>query len=406
MTQQFGTRLRLDAPLAAGTEIMIEWRYVSCAARSRDVGGGSMDSKEALHDQSQTQNSQSQAGKTGMSESAASYVQAERLAPPGQSVNPFAPDDGRYVTLEEYWARWYENPYPDIDVSYEWNNGRLEAKPLPNEPQLDLYNWFLDLLRRYISTYPIAKLINLETGFVLTIEDPAEPSGQREAVRKPDIGVILNSNPVPWGGIDQRHFDGVCDLVVEAVSDSTPAEVLRDTEEKRRDYALAGVKEYYILDPGGEHMRFYRLIPGGEYEEIQPDAEGVIGSDVLPGLQFRLEEMERQPNLEELALNDVYSGYVIPKFQIAVTKSETEAQRADAEAAARQAEVAARRAAEKRTEEEAQRADAEAAARQAEVAARQAAEQRAEEEAAARREGDEQIRAMAEELDRLRRQSS
>ncbi len=386
-----------------------------------------MDSKEALHNQSQTQNSPSQAGKTGMSESAAPYVQAERLAPPGQSVNPFAPDDGRYVTKEEYWAKWYENPYPDIDVSYEWNNGRLEAKPLPNEPQLDLYNWFLDLLRRYISTYPIAKLINLETGFVLTIEDPAEPSGQREAVRKPDIGVILNSNPVPWGGVDQRHFEGVCDMVVEAVSDSTPAEVLRDTEEKRRDYALAGVKEYYILDPSREHMRFYRLIAGGRYEEIQPDAEGVIGSDVLPGLQFRLEETERQPDLEELALNDVYSGYVIPKFQIAVTKSEAEAQRADAEAAARQAEAAARqaaeqrteeekqradaeaaarRAAERRTEEEAQRADAEAAARQAEAAARQAAEQRAEAESAARREADEQRRAMAEELDRLRRQSS
>ena len=365
-----------------------------------------MDSKEALHNQSQTQNSPSQAGKTGMSESAASYVQAERLAPPGQCVNPFAPDDGRYVTKEEYWAKWYENPYPDIDVSYEWNNGRLEAKPLPNEPQLDLYNWFLQLLLRYLSTRNIAKLINLETGFVLTIEDPAEPSGQREAVRKPDIGVILNSNPVPWGGIDQRHFEGVCDMVVEAVSDSTPAEVLRDTEEKRRDYALAGVKEYYILDPGSEHMRFYRLIPGGRYEEIQPDAEGVIGSDVLPGLQFRMEDMQRQPDLEELALNDVYSGYVIPKFQIAVTKSEAEAQRADAEAAARQA-------AEQRTEEEAQRADAEAAARlvaeqraeeeaqraDAEAAARQA-------EAAARREADEQIRAMAEELDRLRRQSS
>ena len=393
-----------------------------------------MDSKEALHNQSQTQNGPSQAGKTGMSESAAPYVQAERLAPPGQSVNPFAPDDGRYVTKEEYWAKWYENPYPDIDVSYEWNNGRLEAKPLPNEPQLDLYNWFLQLLLRYLSTRNIAKLINLETGFVLTIEDPAEPSGQREAVRKPDIGVILNSNPVPWGGIDQRHFEGVCDMVVEAVSDSTPAEVLRDTEEKRRDYALAGVKEYYILDPGSEHMRFYRLIAGGRYEEIQPDAEGVIGSDVLPGLQFRMEDMQRQPDLEKLALNDVYSGYVMPGYQAAVERAaaeaaarraaeqrtEEEAQRADAEAAARQAaerqaekeaadrraaeqraekEAADRRAAEQRTEEEAQRADAEAAARQA-------AEQQAEAESAARRGADEQIRAMAEELDRLRRQSS
>ena len=341
-----------------------------------------MDSKEALRNQSQTQNSPSQAGNTGMSESAGTYVQAEPVAPP---VNPFAPDDGRYVTLEEYWARWYENPYPDIDVSYEWNNGRLEAKPLPNKPQLKLYNWFLDLLRRYLSTFPIAELINLETGFVLTMEDPAEPSEVREAVRKPDIGVILNSNPVPWGGIDQRHFDGVCDMVVEAVSDSTRAELLRDTEEKRRDYALAGVKEYYILDPGREHMRFYRLNPGGRYEDIQPDAEGVIASDLLPGLQFRMQDLRRQRDLLELALDDVYSGYVIPDHKIAVN-------RAEAEATARQAAE--------------QRAEAEATARQA--AEQQAAEtqRRLEEEAAARREADERIRTMADELDRLRRQSS
>ena len=337
-----------------------------------------MDSKEALHNQSQTQKEPSQAGKPGMSESPASYLQAEPLEPPGQSINPFAPDDGRYVTLEEYWAKWYENPYTHIDVSYEWNNGRLEAKPLPNEPQLHLYNWFLQLLLRYLSTHNIAKLINLETGFVLIIEDPAEPSGQREAVRKPDIGVILNSNPVPWGGVDRRHFDGVCDMVVEAVSDSTQAEVLRDTEEKRRDYALAGVKEYYILDPGGEHMRFYRLTTGRRYQEIQPDAEGVIGSDVLPGLQFRTEDLERQTDLEELALDDAYSAFVIPGYQAAV-------KRAAAEAAARQA--AEQRAA-------------------TEAAARQAAEQRADAEATGRREADEQIRAMEDELDRLRRRSS
>ncbi len=379
-----------------------------------------MKSEEALRDSSQTQINSSETARTGVSEPSSSATQVEPPAQASPPINPFAPDDGRYVTKEEYWARWYENPYPDIDVSYEWNNGRLEAKPLPNEPQLDLYNWFLDLLHRFISTYPIAKLINLETGFVLTIEDPAEPSGQREAVRKPDIGVILNSNPVPWGGVDRRHFDGVCDMVVEAVSDSTLAEVLRDTEEKRQDYALAGVKEYYILDPGGEHMRFYRLIGGGRYEEIQPDLEGVIGSDVLPGLQFRLEEMERQPRMEELALNDVYSGYVIPRLQIAVNKSEVEAQRAEEEAAARQAaeqraeaealarqaEATARLAAEQRAEEEAAARQAAEQRAEEEAAARQAAEQRVEEGAAARREADEQMRAMAEELDRLRRQSS
>ena len=351
-----------------------------------------MESRKTSRDSSQTHPETSQEAKPEMSEPAGSSMQADPLAPAGVSVNPFAPDDGRYVTLEEYWVKWYENPYRDIDVSYEWNNGRLEACPPHTAPQLALCAWFLDLLRSYVSTLPIAKLIKLGVGFVLTMEDPVEPCGERKAVRKPDIGVLLKSNPAPWGGVDQRHVGGVCDMVVEAISDFTPEEVLRDTEEKKRDYALAGVKEYYILDPGGEHMCFYRLIAGGRYEEIEPDAEGVIGSEVLPGLQFRLEDLGRQRDIVELALDDVYFGYVLPGYRAAVAKAEAEARRAD---------------------EATQRKEEEAAALQAAIAARQAAKrryaaavQRREKEAAARRESEERLRKMKAELARLRRQSS
>ena len=257
------------------------------------------------------------------------------VARPAAPVNPWAPDEGRDVTLEEYWARWYENPYPDIDVSYEWNNGILEAKPMPNAPQLDLGNWFLVLLLQFINTHGIAKLINMETGFHLKMMDSEEPSGMRQAVRKPDIGIILNDNPVSWGEIDQRHYAGHCDAVVEVLSDSTQAEVLRDTDEKRRDYALAGVKEYTILDPSGEHMRFYRLAPEGRYQEILPDGEGVIHSEVLPGFQFRHEDLWRLPDLAELALDEVYAGYVIPGFRDAITARRVAEDLAETEAAAR-----------------------------------------------------------------------
>ena len=240
-------------------------------------------------------------------------------------VNPFAPDEGRHVTLEEYWDKWYENPYPDIDVSYEWNNGILEAMPPANAPQINLGFWFLALLRQYVNTHDIAKLICMETGFVLTMQDAAEPSGIRKAVRKPDIGIILNSNPVSWGRVDQRSFAGVCDAVVEFLSDSTPAEVLRDMEEKKRDYALAGVQEYYILDPTGEHMHFYRLTPAGQYDEIPPDGGEVIRSQLLPGFQFRLLDLYELPELEELALDEVYRGYVLLKYQAAVAAAAAEA---------------------------------------------------------------------------------
>ena len=191
-------------------------------------------------------------------------------------------------------------------------------------------------MRCNVETFRHTALLNLETGFLLNMEDHTSPSSQREAVRKPDVGVILNSNPTPWGRIDQRYFEGVCDMVVEAVSDSTLAEVLRDTEEKKEDNALAGVKEYFILDPNGEHMRFYRLAPERTYQNIDADDEGLIRSEVLAGFQFRVEDLDRQPTLEELASDLAYGGYVSPRFQATLAEAASEAQRADNEAAARQ----------------------------------------------------------------------
>ncbi len=294
-------------------------------------------------------------------------VPQDRAAP--ALPNPFAPDHGRRVTKEEYWARWYENPYPNLDVSYEWDNGILEAKPLPNAPQVRQYRWFFTLMSCYIQTHPIADLINLETGVSMTVQDAAEPSGKWEVVYKPDIGVVLNNNPAPWGALELRAFEGVCDLIVEEISDSTQAEVRRDTEEKKSGYARAGVKEYYILDPSDRHMRFYLLTWPGRYDEIQPDAAGVIRSQVLPGFRFRRTDLLDLPDLEDLALDEIYADYVIPGY------SETAARLAAESSARRQAE------------ERAERAEEQAAA-----------------EAAARRQVEERNQALQAELARLRRQ--
>ena len=352
--------------------------------------------------------------------------QTDRANGQPKSINPLAPDEGRYVSLEEYWNSWYEHPYIHIDVSYEWSNGRLEAKPLPAQPQLELYNWFHDILRCFVHTNSIAVLINLETGFTMNMRDPNAASRKRRAVRKPDIGVIRKDNPVVRDNMD-RAYRGVCDMCVEAISDSSSSEVRRDTVEKMKDYALAGVREYFILDPSGRHMHFYRLTGDGRYEEIDPDVRGVVRSGVLPGFQFRLRDLEQQRSLEELALDEVYAGYVLREYQAemaarqkaegqvaaeaearraAEEQAATEAQRAATEASARQkaegqvaAEAEARRAAEEQAATEAQRAAIEASARQK-------AEGQAAAEAEARRAAEKRAQALQDELARLRQQLS
>ena len=272
----------------------------------------------------------------------------DACAPSGHGrIENWAPADGLHVTLEEYWENWYERPHPHIDVSYEWNNGVLEAKPLPNYPQTQQYRWFIGLLNCYLEMNPIAKILCLETGAYMSAPDESRPSGKWEVVFKPDIGVILDDNPAPWGAIEQRSYIGVCDMIVEELSDSTMAEVRRDTEEKKEGYARAGVKEYFILDPSDRCMRFYRLGPGGSCEEIEPDGEGAVRSQVLPGFQFRRQDLLRKPLLAELARDELYADYVIPDLLVAETRSEKAEERADAETQRADAEAAARRAAEK-----------------------------------------------------------
>ncbi len=234
-----------------------------------------------------------------------------------------APDHGRYVSKEEYWANWYE-----AEPSYEWNNGYLEAKPMPNLIQLRLYNWFFALLHQYTQTYGNADLMFLETGFSMVVPDPQKPNTLKEVTRKPDLAAIRHDNAVRWQE-HERSYHGICDLCVEALSDSDQGEIDRDIKIKKSEYEFAGVQEYYILDPADQHMHFYQRTDAGVYVEMQPDADGVIRSQILPGFQFRRRDLKRLPTLEELALDPVYQGYVLLQYQSVAQEAAQERQRAE-----------------------------------------------------------------------------
>jgi very-short-patch-repair endonuclease len=84
-------------------------------------------------------------------------------------------------------------------------------------------------------------------------------------------------------------------------------------------------------------MHFYRLAPQERrYEEIQPDNEEVVRSETLSGFQFRRQDLWRQPDLAELALDDKYAEYVIPGYLAAVTARIVAEEQAAAHVAARQ----------------------------------------------------------------------
>jgi len=221
-------------------------------------------------------------------------------------------EDGKAVSEAHYWRDYYGHPA----FTYEWNNGILEEKPMADVRNAAIYRWLLVLLHAYLEVYPVARLVNLEIGFRLALP-------HKTTIRKPDLFAVRHDNPVPLHDLD-RNYSGVVDLAIESLSDSTQQEIERDTVQKKDEYAAVGVQEYYILDATGEQMAFYYLTQGGNYAPITPVNGDVIRSTVLPGFQFRISDLHRQPTLLTLAADPLYQPFVLPDYQATLAQLEEE----------------------------------------------------------------------------------
>lgn len=83
-----------------------------------------------------------------------------------------------------------------------------------------------------------------------------------QTYREPDLVVYLSKHLDRFG---ERYGEGA-DLVIEVVSNDAASRT-RDYEDKRRDYARAGISEYWIVDPI-EHQILVLQLEGEEYTPI------------------------------------------------------------------------------------------------------------------------------------------
>ncbi len=177
-------------------------------------------------------------------------------------------------------------------------------------------------------------------------------------------------------------------FVLEVTSKTTREE---DQTSKKSRYARLGVEEYFLFDPRSEylHPRFQGLVLiGGAYQPLRPAPDGGLTSRTL-GITFL-------PQGKSLRMTDAKTGSLLLTYEEWKAKAE--------------AESAARRGAEERAEAAEERAEVESAARrvaeeraEAESAARRGAEKRATQAEEHATQAEERARALAEELDRLRR---
>jgi Uma2 family endonuclease len=249
--------------------------------------------------------------------------------------------DGLYVSEDEYWEKYYDHPY----FNYEWNNGCLEEKAMPDPKSYLMYKWFLRIADHFLTVNPIAAIMGLEFGFRLTLPR------KKRTIRKPDLAIVLNENPIILHPDDQS-YKGIFDICIESLSYSRKKEIIRDTVDKKKEYRGAGVKEYYILDARGLETAFYRLDKKGKYQEISPVGEDVIESHALPGFRFRIPDLYEQPSFEQMADDDLYNSFFLPFHKRIKKIAEYEHQRAESERQRAESEH-------QRAESERQRAEAE-----------------------------------------------
>lgn len=219
-----------------------------------------------------------------------------------ESQETIVPLNRQQITEVEYWEKYYH----DSDVTYEWNNGYLEEKAVSDVLTISMYKCFFELLEHYLRTNPVAQSVLLEMGFRLMLPNSIQ-------IRRPDLGVVLNNNPVPLLPND-NSYQGIFDLCVEALSESYAKDIKRDTVIKKGEYAAIGVKEYYILDGHHRYTEFYRLNAQNVYVPIKLLKGGIIQSKVLPGFQFRMDDLYHCPSPEEMIQDNVYKSFVLPGY--------------------------------------------------------------------------------------------
>ena len=150
-------------------------------------------------------------------------------------------------------GHWDESDYLALETNHpiEFSNGVLEFLPRPTPKHQFVLDYLYERLKLFVRNH------NLGTPLFASLRVRLWPGKYRE----PDILFVLKQNYWRFG---EKYCDGA-DLVVEVVSGSG-SDRERDLVKKRREYAEAGIAEYWIVDPSEETITVLALEEGAYRE--------------------------------------------------------------------------------------------------------------------------------------------
>ena len=140
------------------------------------------------------------------------------------------------------------------------------------EPHSRLHGW--------LWTYQVATL-----GILLGIE----PTVRLDLDNEPQPDIVLILDEAVGGGArltTDGYLEGVPELVVEIAASSAAI----DLGSKQQAYRRNGVLEYIVWQSFEQRLDWFGLVDG-DYQPLIPDADGIIRSQVFPGLWLAAESL-------------------------------------------------------------------------------------------------------------------
>ncbi len=180
------------------------------------------------------------------------------------------PRQGEWTTSE------YLNLTEDIAHLVELTDGRLEVLEMPTTSHQQSVLCLIRSLSDWLSQS------NAGTALMAPLRLQLRPG----LFREPDIVFALTENQSLIG----EDFWTGADLVMEVVSSGTKSR-RRDLVEKRSEYADAGIREYWIIDPVTSTIQVLELI-GSEYHiagQYGRDEQAL--SELLAGFSITVNEV-------------------------------------------------------------------------------------------------------------------
>jgi len=222
-------------------------------------------------------------------------------------------DEQHLLTFQEY--LFYEG---DPDVLYELFRGKLIPKEIPSHLHTNIRKFLVYKLQRYFASQNLDLVVDGVATGVRTEENSS---------RIPDV--VVYSQAI-WYKVRYRPGAGVLDfedkpiLVIEVVD----SDGQNDYEIKPKEYELAEIAEYWIVDPKEKRVRVFANPSNEEgYSFVDFPEETSIVSSQFSEFTLSVKELLDPPSVEQLVKAEYARMEILKRLHRERQRAEKLAQR-------------------------------------------------------------------------------